>query len=73
MWYTKTNTKCFKKWVKDKQNERVLGQTNNQAHVVQPTQEWQCAWTTSERAFARNEVNSINSYSCNWSIKEEYI
>jgi hypothetical protein len=48
----------------------VLGQVNNQALDVGPTQEWRHARTTSKGTFAKSEVNS---YSCNWSIKENYI
>jgi hypothetical protein len=43
----------LRKWIEDKQNERVLRQTNNQALVVGPTKEWRCARTTSERTFVK--------------------
>jgi hypothetical protein len=70
MWYTEMNTKCCKKWVEDKWNERMLKRTNNQAPVVGLAQEWICAHTTSERTSIKNEKKS---YSCSSSIKEDYI
>jgi hypothetical protein len=42
-----------RKWAKDKWNERVLGQVNNQAVTIGPTQEWKHACTISEEPFAR--------------------
>ncbi len=56
--------------MKDKQNEGVLGQTNNQALTIGPTQEWRCVHTTSEGTFFKNEITSC---SCSWSIKKDYI
>jgi len=58
-----------RKWAEDKQNKR-LGRINNQAPNAKPAQEWRCARTTSKRTYAKSEVNS---YSCSWSIKEDYI
>jgi hypothetical protein len=53
-----------RKWMKDKQNEGVLGWANNQALVARPTQEQRCAHIISKRKFAKSE---LNSYLCNWS------
>jgi hypothetical protein len=51
MWYMDTNTKCCKKWLEDKQNEKVLGQANNQAPITWPAQERRCVHTTSKGTF----------------------
>jgi hypothetical protein len=68
MWYTKTNTKCCRKWMKVKWNEKVLrwtnnqastirlGRANNQAPIVKPTQK-QNLTLTSQGASTRNETN----------------
>ncbi len=55
---------------KDKLNEKVLGQINNQALVVKLAREWRHVHITFEGTFVKNE---INSYSCSWSIKKIYI
>jgi hypothetical protein len=55
----------IRKWVEDKQNQRVLTQANNQAPVVGPTHEQNCVRTTSKKTAARSEVNSCL---CRWSI-----
>jgi hypothetical protein len=56
-----------RKWAKDKWNERVLGQANNQALAVGLAQEWRHAHTTSKGAFDRSKVNSHLCNKFNWS------
>jgi hypothetical protein len=59
-----------KRWAKDKQNEKVLKQVNNQTPTTRPTQEWRRVHTTSKKMSIRSKANS---YSYSWSIKEYYI
>jgi len=60
----------MRKLAEDKQNEGVLGQVDNQALTVGPTQEQRRVHTTFERTSIKSEVNFSL---CNWSIKEDYI
>jgi hypothetical protein len=60
----------IRKWTKDKQNERVLRRTNNQALVARPIHEWRCACTTIEGTLIKSEVNFCL---CSWSIKDDCI
>jgi hypothetical protein len=55
-----------KKWVEDKRNEGVLGQSNNQAPTAGPTQERKRVHVTPKGKFARRG-------SCSWSIKKDCI
>jgi hypothetical protein len=59
-----------RKWAEDKWNEGVLKQVNNQAPIVGPAHEQKRVRITSKGTFVRNK---INSYLCNWSIKENCI
>ncbi len=61
---------AIRNWAKDKRNEAVLEQANNQALTTRPIQEQKSALTTCEGTFARSEVNYCL---CNWSIKENCI
>ncbi len=46
----------IRKWAKDKWNEKVLGQINNQALVVKLAREWRHARITIEGTFAKNKI-----------------
>jgi hypothetical protein len=62
--------KVIWRWAKDKWNERVLEQTNDEVPPTGLTQERRCAHIMFEGASIKRE---INFYSCGWSIKENYI
>jgi len=61
---------ALRKLAKDKQNEGVLGQVDNQALAIRHAQEWKHAHTTFEKTSIKSQINSC---SCNWSIKEDCI